>query len=107
MTTNEEDRRMSVDGTWNVKMETPMGTRAATLTLKADGASLSGTMGGPEGSTSIYDGTANGNSVGWKTDITSPMPLTLEFSATVEGDSISGSVKLGMFGNAPLSGTRG
>ena len=31
---------MSVDGTWNVKMETPMGTRAATLTLPADGGTL-------------------------------------------------------------------
>jgi hypothetical protein len=107
MTTKEEDRRMSVDGTWNVKMETPMGTRAATVTLKAEGATLTGTMGGAEGSTDIFDGTANGNSVFWKTNITSPMPLTLEFTATVEGDAISGSVKLGMFGNAPLSGTRG
>jgi len=98
---------MSVDGTWNVKMETPMGTRAATLTLKADGGALTGTMGGAEGSTDIYDGTASGNSVTWKTDISQPMPLTLEFSATVDGDAISGSVKLGMFGNAPLSGTRG
>jgi hypothetical protein len=98
---------MSVDGTWNVKMETPMGTRAAAVTLKADGAALTGTMGGAEGTTDIYDGTANGNSVTWKTDISQPMPLTLEFSATVDGDAISGSVKLGMFGNAPLSGTRG
>lgn len=98
---------MSVDGSWNVKMETPMGTRAAVVTLKAEGSALTGTMGGPEGSTDIYDGAVNGNAVSWKTNITSPMPLTLEFSATVDGDAISGSVKLGMFGNAPLSGTRG
>jgi hypothetical protein len=35
------------------------------------------------------------------------MALTLEFSATVEGDSMTGTVKLGMFGDAPMSGTRG
>jgi hypothetical protein len=35
------------------------------------------------------------------------MALTLEFTAAVSGDLLSGSVKLGMFGNAPLSGTRG
>jgi len=98
---------MSVDGTWNVKMETPMGTRAATLTLKSAGGTLTGTMGGDGGATDIFDGTVNGNAVAWKTNIVQPMALTLEFSANVDGDSISGSVKLGMFGNAPLSGTRG
>ena len=34
------------------------------------------------------------------------MAMTLEFSATVDGDEISGNVKLGAFGNASLSGTR-
>jgi hypothetical protein len=38
--------------------------------------------------------------------MTSPMPMTLEVSATVEGDSISGNVKLGAFGNATFSGER-
>jgi hypothetical protein len=34
------------------------------------------------------------------------MPMTLEFTATVNGDSMTGNVKLGAFGSAPLSGTR-
>jgi hypothetical protein len=34
------------------------------------------------------------------------MPLTLEFSVTVDGAGMSGSVKLGMFGDAPLTGKR-
>ncbi len=97
---------MSVDGTWNIKMETPLGTRAAVLTLKAEGATLTGTLGGDDGTTDIYDGTANGNGVTWKADITQPMALTLDFSAAVDGDALTGSVKLGMFGNAPVTGTR-
>ncbi len=97
---------MSVDGTWDVKMETPLGTRAAVLTLKADGATLTGTMGGDGGTTDIYDGTANGNNITWKTDITDPMSLTLELSAAIDGDALTGSVVLGMFGNAPVTGTR-
>ena len=32
--------------------------------------------------------------------------MTLEFSATVDGDSMSGDVKLGAFGNATFTGTR-
>jgi hypothetical protein len=35
-----------------------------------------------------------------------PMPMELQFSAVVDGDDISGKVKLGMFGNASFSGTR-
>ncbi len=97
---------MSATGSWNISMETPMGTRKAVLTLAAEGAELTGTMAVDAGSTAIKDGKLDGNKVSWKTDIQQPMPMTLEFSATVEGDSLSGSVKLGMFGNAPLSGTR-
>jgi hypothetical protein len=98
---------MSVEGTWNVKMETPMGTREAVLALDASGGSLQGKMEAPDGSIDIYDGTVSGNNLSWKADVTSPMALTLEFSATVEGDSMTGTVKLGMFGDVPMSGTRG
>jgi hypothetical protein len=35
-----------------------------------------------------------------------PMPMTLEGTATVDGDAITGSVKAGMFGSMALSGTR-
>jgi hypothetical protein len=34
------------------------------------------------------------------------MPLTLEFSGTVEGDEVTGSVTLGNFGSSSFSGTR-
>jgi hypothetical protein len=34
------------------------------------------------------------------------MPMTLDFAGTVEGDTLSGSVKAGSFGSFPFSGTR-
>lgn len=98
---------MAVDGTWNISMETPLGTREASLRLQSSGSALTGTMSGEAGSIDIYDGSVNGNQVAFKVDITQPMPLTLEFSASVAGDALSGSVKLGMFGNAPVTGQRG
>ena len=36
---------MAVDGNWNIVMNTPMGERKATLTLKATGGTLTGTQG--------------------------------------------------------------
>lgn len=97
---------MSADGTWNTTMNTPMGPQNATLSLETDGGTLTGKMSGPQGEIEIKDGSADGDSLAWKVDITSPMSMTLEFSATVDGDSLSGNVKLGTFGNASLSGTR-
>ncbi|MYE22985.1 MAG: hypothetical protein F4Y01_03435 [Gammaproteobacteria bacterium] len=96
----------NVDGTWNVTTNTPMGAQKGTLTLAADGEKLTGTISGAQGATDIQSGAVDGNDVSWKLDITSPMPMTLEFSGSVDGDSISGNVKLGAFGNATFEGTR-
>jgi hypothetical protein len=97
---------MAIDGNWKIAMETPLGTRQASLTLDTSGGGLTGKMTGDAGSTAIYDGQVNGNAIGFKVDIVEPMPMTLEFTATVEGDKFAGNVKLGMFGNAPLTGSR-
>ena len=44
----------------------------------------------------------DGDDITWKASITKPMPMTLEFSGTVDGDNLKGNVKLGMFGSASL-----
>ena len=97
---------MSADGTWNTTMQTPMGPQQGTLELHTDGNVLTGKLSGTQGEIEIKEGTVDGNSLAWKADITTPMAMTLEFSATVDGDEISGNVKLGAFGNAALTGTR-
>ena len=89
-----------VDGVWDTVTNTPMGQQKGTATLKTDGDKLTGTLSGAQGTVELQDGKVDGNNVSWKLDISQPMPLTLEFSAAVEGDEISGSVKLGAFGTA-------
>jgi hypothetical protein len=100
---------MSATGTWNISMNTPMGAQAATLDLVEEGATLTGTMSAAQApdAMEITDGTVDGSALTWKAALTQPMPITLEFSATVDGDSISGDVALGTFGNATFEGTRG
>ena len=95
-----------IDGVWETTVNSPMGQQKATLTLKSDGASLSGTMAGNQGTLDLFDGSVDGDSAKWKANMTSPMPLTLEFDAKVDGDEISGNVKLGAFGNASFTGKR-
>lgn len=97
---------MAVDGNWTLTMTTPMGERNATLSLTAAGGMLTGTQ-GAEGSTAeIFDGAVSGDNVSWKVSITNPMPLTLEFTGTVSGDSISGEMGIGPMGSFPFTGAR-
>lgn len=97
---------MSADGTWKTTMNTPMGAQQGTLTLATSGNDLTGKLAGPQGEIAIEDGKVDGDNLTWKAKITSPMAMTLEFAAKVDGDDISGNVKLGAFGNASFSGTR-
>ncbi len=98
---------MATDGKWQLTINTPMGAQQSTLTLSANGDSLSGTQSASSGDERpIEDGTIAGDSLSWKASITKPMPMTLEFSATVQGDSMSGSVKLGPFGTQSFRGVR-
>src|SRR5438046_3840186 len=97
---------MAVDGNWNITMSTPMGDRNTTLSLQNSGGTLTGMQGADGNSTEIFDGTANGNDVAWKVLITNPMPLTLEFSGKVAGDSMSGEMGIGPTGSFSSTCTR-
>jgi hypothetical protein len=97
---------MAVDGNWNLTMNTPMGERGATLSVTSSGSTLTGTQAAEGNSADIFDGTVNGDDVTWKVSITNPMPLTLEFTGKVVGDSISGEMGLGFMGSFPFTGKR-
>lgn len=95
-----------VDGVWDCVTKSPLGDQKSTLTVKSDGTSFTGSNVGPMGSVDITDGTVNGNTLGWKMNISVPMPMTLECEATIEGDTLTGTVGAGAFGSFPMTGTR-
>ena len=97
---------MSAEGTWSVTMNTPMGAQPGTLTLKEDGDSLSGSLSGAQGTQEFEGGKVDGNSLSWTVSMTQPMPMKLEFTATVDGDEISGDIDIEAFGKATFTGTR-
>jgi len=97
---------MSADGTWNLTMETPMGERRSTLTLATAGGRLTGKQEAEGNTTDIAEGTVSGNDLSWKVSITNPMPLTLTFNGSVDGDALTGTADTGMFGSFPFEGKR-
>ncbi len=96
----------AVDGAYDVTVKTPMGDQKSVFTINSDGSSFSGSIVGSMGSMDVADGSVDGNNLTWKMNMTVPMPMTLDCSATVDGDAISGEVKAGAFGTMGLSGTR-
>jgi hypothetical protein len=97
---------MSIAGNWKITVKTPMGDQQSTLALKVDGTTLRGTQTSAFGVSELTGGVVNGNSATWNTKMTSPFTMDLEFSATFDGDKISGNVKAGVFGESDFSGSR-
>lgn len=97
---------MSVAGTYETVVKSPMGDQKSTLTVNVDGDTWTGTNVGAQGSVACDNGKVDGNTITWTMAMTVPMPMTLEGTATVEGDTITGTVKAGAFGSFPMSGTR-
>lgn len=96
---------MSADGDWKITIQSPMGAQQVTANIVTNGDTFTGKTAGPMGEQTI-EGKVSGDNLTWSTSISQPMPMTLEFTATVSGDTMSGNVKLGAFGSAPLSGVR-
>jgi hypothetical protein len=97
---------MSVAGKYECVTKSPMGDQKSVLTVTVDGDSWTGSNEGAQGSLDVYDGKVAGNTLTWKMDMKVPMPMTLEGTADVDGDAITGSIKAGMFGSMAMTGTR-
>ncbi len=96
----------AIDGAWNVVMKPPIGPEQTMVaTFHTDGAALTGKLDAPEGAQE-FAGTVEGNRLKWEMKVTQPMPITLKYDLVVDGDALSGTAKLGMFGKAKVSGTR-
>ena len=94
-----------VDGSWDCTVKSPLGDQKMTLVVKSEGTTFTGTVSGAMGGMDV-NGTVDGNTLAWKQQMTVPMPMALDCSGTVEGDTLTGSVGAGAFGSFPMSGTR-
>jgi carbon-monoxide dehydrogenase large subunit len=73
--------------------------------FETDGQSLSGILSSSQGQQD-FTGSVEGNRVKFDLKVVKPMKITLKYDLTVEGDKLTGKVKMGIFGNAKLTGER-
>jgi hypothetical protein len=95
-----------VDGEWDCITKSPLGEQKSVFTIRSDGGSFTGQQAGQMGSLDVVDGKVDGDKLTWKMEMKVPMPMTLDCQATVEGDTLTGTVGAGAFGSFPLTGTR-
>jgi len=98
---------MGVDGHWNVRMETPLGTQVFSLTFSQSAGVWSGTMiSDRTGTTDLTDLKVDGATVAFETKLSGPMgSLKLTMNGTVDGNAIAGVCKTSL-GNANFTGVR-
>jgi hypothetical protein len=96
---------MSADGTWKTTINSPMGVQQGTLTITTSGDTFTGSMQSAQGTQEV-SGKVAGDTLTWGSKLTQPFPIDLEFTVTVTGDTMEGSVKAGSFGSSPLKGER-
>ena len=95
----------SVRGKWNIIIKTPLGDKPGILDLETDGTSLSGTLTDADNTSIIADGKVDGMKLQWTSKLSKPMPMSLTFTAAVDGNRISGAARH-MLGSAAFRGTR-
>jgi len=91
---------------WELTLSTPMGPQVMTAQLVRSGDNFTGTISSGEMGVKDITGKSSGNTLTWTLNLAKPVSIKLGFTADIDGDKMTGSVKLGMFGKAALAGKR-
>jgi hypothetical protein len=75
------------------------------LQITTQGDTFTGSMDSPMGNLAI-EGQVKGAALHWVTQLTKPMPLKVTFDVEVDGDTMTGTAKMGFLGKAKLRGER-
>ncbi|MFD9324948.1 hypothetical protein [Streptomyces sp. NPDC060065] len=97
---------MSVEGTWDLSVSTPIGKIKAVVELRRQGGVLTGTAHGAGEEVPLGDVALDGDRLTWTQAITKPLRLNLAFAVTVEGDTLTGTSKAGRLPASKVTGRR-
>jgi hypothetical protein len=95
-----------VTGTWELMVESPMGTRPSDAVFTQNGETLGGKMVSPRGETPLT-GTLKGDAIAFGINVNvQGQSLQIDYTGTVTGDTMSGTVVFGSFGDGKWTGKR-
>ncbi|WP_037623151.1 hypothetical protein [Streptomyces aureus] len=97
---------MSVEGTWNLSVATPIGRIKAVVELHERDGVLSGVAHGAGEEVALSEVSLDGDRLTWKQAVTKPLRLNLAFDVTVDGDTLQGTSKAGRLPASKVTGER-
>src|SRR5262245_26322410 len=104
MTAGAQSKNLS--GNWKLTLETPNGSGSPSLVLKHEGEKLTGTYKGRFGESPL-EGTVKDKDIKFTVKVNAQgNELQIEYTGTVEGDTMKGKVKFGDFGEGTFSGKK-
>jgi hypothetical protein len=98
---------VDLTGTWILQVDTAAGSGSPTFTFKQTGDALEGTYEGTFGKSDKVKGKVSGNKATWSfTADAQGTQLNIEYSGTVDKDTMKGTVTLGELGEGTFTGKR-
>ncbi|MFE9568141.1 hypothetical protein ACFYMW_06475 [Streptomyces sp. NPDC006692] len=97
---------MSVEGTWDLSVATPIGKIEATVELLRRDGVLTGVALAASEEVPLSDVTLDGDRLTWQQSVNKPMRLNLAFAVTVTGDTMTGTSRAGRLPASKVTGER-
>ena len=102
----EQGKGIDVTGSWESTVESPQGAMTSAATYKQTGEELTGTHVGQMGELQLK-GTVKGNAISYQITIEmGGQQLTITYSGTVNGDTITGTADFGGMGSGNWTAKR-
>lgn len=96
---------MNADGSWSVVLATKMGAQDIQIHITSQGDEFTGRIDSPMGNVDIA-GPISGNQLSWEMKISKPIPMKARYEVAIDGDSMTGTAKLGFLGKAKVTGKK-
>ena len=93
-------------GSWDITIATPIGKISAVFDITDQDGAIQGIARSDAETVDFIDPVADGNRLTWTQNVTTPMKLNLKFDVTVEGDTMTGTSRPGLFPASKVTGTR-
>ena len=97
---------MSLTGTWNLNISTPVGTQSAVLELTEQDGVVAGVMKNDAETLPLINPVLHDTRLTWQLSMTKPLRLKLTVDVTIVGNTLTGTSKAGFLPPSKITGTR-
>ncbi|MFE4955641.1 hypothetical protein ACFRCW_16360 [Streptomyces sp. NPDC056653] len=97
---------MSVEGTWDLSISTPIGTIEAVVELRRQHSVLTGVAHGAGEEVPLVDVALDGHRLTWRQTVTQPVRLNPVLAVVVDGDTLIGTSEAGCLPASKVTGRR-